>query len=37
MKPLLKHEVNNGAFFASLRKFYQIITIACYIQYIYFF
>jgi len=35
MKPLLKREVNNEAFFTSLKPCYQIHYIACYTQYIY--
>jgi len=33
MKPLLKLEVNNEAFFTSLKSYYQIDYIACYTQY----
>jgi len=34
IKPLLKREVNNETSFTSLKSYYEIIIIACYMQYI---
>jgi len=37
LKPLLKREVNNETSFTSLKSYYGINIVACYMQYVYFF